>query len=68
MSKGSMIVHVRFPEEIYSKMLGAISNRNHYSFSDPMNLSDWIRKCVSDKLDHLQRSKKRSRDPVQENK
>ena len=59
MSKGSRIVPIRIPAELESRILIAIDVRNKHSSEEPFSMSEWIRKAIMEKLDHLERSKKK---------
>lgn len=61
MSKGSKIVPVRIPDRLFSAIVDAMEAANRTRFEEPYVLSTYVRKCLVDKLDHLQRSKKRAR-------
>jgi hypothetical protein len=59
MSKGSRIVPVRIPRELEVRILTAIERANHHTKEEPYTLSDWIRKCIEEKLAHLERSNRK---------
>jgi len=57
MSKGSKIVPVRFPDQMLLEMVKALDSRNLTTRDEQIELSEWIRRCVKDKLGHLRRSR-----------
>ena len=58
MSKGSKIVPVRLPERLYRGIIEAMEAANRSRFEEPYVLSTYVRKCLLDKLAHLERSRK----------
>jgi hypothetical protein len=61
MSKGSKIIQVRFPPSLFNKVLEAVDSANKNRKGEPYTMSDWIRKCVAEKLNHLLRSKRKGK-------
>lgn len=61
MSQGNKIVPVRFNAELLKAMDDALWSRNFHCPGVPDTLSDWIRKAVEMRLQHLKRSKKNNR-------
>lgn len=59
MSKGSMIVPVRIPEVLYITLLETIKSANRSRKNAEYTVSEWIRKAITEKLEHLSRSRKR---------
>lgn len=59
MSKGSRIVPVRVPRDLEIRIAAAIASANQSTKEEPYTLSEWIRKAVVEKLDHLERSKRK---------
>ena len=61
MSKGSKIVPVRIPDRLFAELVAALKSQNYHTREEPLTLSGWVRKCVIDKLNHLERGKKRKK-------
>lgn len=59
MSKGSKIVPVRIPDELYELMQHAIICINERRREEPYDVSSFIRMCIRHKLDHRIRSKRK---------
>lgn len=61
MSKGAQVIPVRIPKELLTEIEKAIQSANATNAREPYTVSSWIRKCVAEKLNHLRRSRHRSR-------
>lgn len=59
MSRGSRIVNVRFEDELFRLTILAVGRVNMKRRGEPFTLSDFIRKCVEDKLLHMERGKRK---------
>lgn len=59
MSRGSKIVPVRLPEKLYHAIVEAMESANRTRFEEPYVVSTYVRKCLVEKLEHLERSKKK---------
>lgn len=59
MSKGSRVVPIRVQRDLEIRIAAAIESANQTTKGEPYTLSEWIRKAVVEKLDHLERSKRK---------
>jgi len=57
MSKGSRIVPVRIPDDLFVRMLCQIEATNERRKQEPFDVSSFIRQALEDKLDHCSRSR-----------
>jgi len=57
MSKGSKVVPVRIPDELYIRMIAQIDKTNERRKEEEFDVSSFIRKAIEDKLDHANRSR-----------
>jgi hypothetical protein len=64
MSKGSRIVPVRMPPYLYAKLLECIERANRGRKYAPYSVGEWIRQACREKVDHLQRSKRKPKPPT----
>jgi len=58
MAKGTPVVPVRISDEVMLRVEQAIRSRNARAFDEPWTVSDFIRKAIKDKLDHMERSRR----------
>jgi len=59
MSKGNQVIPVRFPKELLTQVENAVQSANATRAAEPYTVSSWIRKCIEEKISHLQRSRKK---------
>jgi len=59
MSKGSRIIAIRIPDEMFAEIVNAYESANEHKYCMPYGVTTWIRKACQEKLDHLRRSKNR---------
>jgi len=57
MSKGSKIVPVRIPDDLFVRMINQIGTTNERRKEEPFDVSSFIRQAIEDKLDHCSRSR-----------
>lgn len=57
MSKGSQKIVVRLPGNLYPLLLTEVQIANDHSKGLPLGLSDWVRKAICEKLQHLKRGR-----------
>lgn len=60
MSSGSKIVPVRINATLLNAIEDAIAGANVQTFDQPYTVSEWIRKAVAEKLDHLARGRRKA--------
>ena len=54
----------RVPEELETRLNAAIASANNYTLEEPYTLGSYIRKCIEEKLSHLERSTSKKRAKV----
>jgi len=64
MSKGNPIVKLRVTQTTIDKIVEAIQSANFNRKLSPYDLSSWIRAAIDEKLQHLERAKRRKK-PLQ---
>lgn len=60
MSKGSQVVPVRLPPDMKARVKDAIARINRKTQEEPHNVSSFVRKCIEDKLAHMERGRKKA--------
>jgi len=58
MSKGSKVVPLRISQELLDEIARSVESANYHTKGELYTTSSWIRKCIQEKLDHLNRPKK----------
>jgi hypothetical protein len=64
--KGSKIIPVRFPAEELAAVEAYLKESESTRSGEPWTISTFIKKAVREKLDHIQRSRKSKRKPVEQ--
>lgn len=59
MSKGSKVIPFRLSDLYLAALDEAVRSANRRTKGEPYDRSSWIRKAVTEKLDHLRRSKRK---------
>lgn len=59
MSKGSKIIPIRMSDMYLDALDAAVRRANRTTRGEPYDRSSWIRKAITEKLDHLLRSSRR---------
>jgi hypothetical protein len=56
MSVGNRIMKFRVSPELEARMLDALCSYNETTRGEPVDMSEWIRQCVRERLDHIRRA------------
>lgn len=57
MSEGNSIIKFRVEPHIEERINRAIESANRSTREEPYTISSWMRKCVMDRLNHLERGR-----------
>jgi hypothetical protein len=57
MSVGNRIMKFRASPELEARMLDALVAYNETTCGEPVDMSEWIRQCVRERLDHAARAR-----------
>jgi hypothetical protein len=57
MSAGNKIMKFRASPELEARMLDALCSYNETTRGEPIDMSEWIRQCVRERLDHAVRAR-----------
>jgi len=61
MSKGTPIVTLRVSNELRNRINESIASANYYTKIEPYTLSSWILHAVKEKLDKIERGRKKGK-------
>lgn len=61
MSKGSPVIRARVERDLYAQIQEAIRRANATTAEEPYSESSWVRKCILDRLAHLERAGRQRR-------